>query len=278
MFELPSRKDVSKCVITKETIERNLRPTLVTSGGAALALATSSKKSRPSSADQLPRARVNPPPSRVRAGEAALVGLADDPARLQVEPYRASARRRRRWCRCRSSPPRAPSRRGRRRPSRTRSPRSAPARGRCGCRSAAAGTRTGSRCSPRAAGTLTVEIGGCRPAPDVSVVTVSVTVVVTVTLVVDGRRHGGDCVGLVAAAARQEERRDESAAASALTPRRPLHRADLDGLLEALQGQRRGVRDLELREVRRGSRWLARISRPSAAAPIRAAACTPLPW
>ena len=38
MFELPSRKDVSKCVITKETIERNQRPTLVTSGGAALAL------------------------------------------------------------------------------------------------------------------------------------------------------------------------------------------------------------------------------------------------
>ncbi|MGH3132974.1 MAG: ATP-dependent Clp protease ATP-binding subunit ClpX, partial [Gaiellaceae bacterium] len=33
MFELPSRKDVSKCVITKETIERNLRPTLVTSAG-----------------------------------------------------------------------------------------------------------------------------------------------------------------------------------------------------------------------------------------------------
>jgi ATP-dependent protease Clp ATPase subunit len=38
MFELPSRKDVSKCVITKETIERNLRPTLVTSAGRALAL------------------------------------------------------------------------------------------------------------------------------------------------------------------------------------------------------------------------------------------------
>ena len=34
MFELPSRKDVSKCVITKETIQRNLRPTLVTSAGA----------------------------------------------------------------------------------------------------------------------------------------------------------------------------------------------------------------------------------------------------
>ena len=31
MFELPSRKDVSKCVITKETISKNLKPTLVTS-------------------------------------------------------------------------------------------------------------------------------------------------------------------------------------------------------------------------------------------------------
>jgi ATP-dependent Clp protease ATP-binding subunit ClpX len=36
MFELPSRKDVSKCVITKETIEKGLKPTLVTSGGADL--------------------------------------------------------------------------------------------------------------------------------------------------------------------------------------------------------------------------------------------------
>ena len=33
MFELPSRKDVSKCVITKETIDRGLKPTLVTSAG-----------------------------------------------------------------------------------------------------------------------------------------------------------------------------------------------------------------------------------------------------
>jgi ATP-dependent Clp protease ATP-binding subunit ClpX len=38
MFELPSRKDVSKCVITKETIVRNLKPTLVTSGGHSLEL------------------------------------------------------------------------------------------------------------------------------------------------------------------------------------------------------------------------------------------------
>src|SRR5437763_1816100 len=34
MFELPSRRDVSKCVITKETISKGLKPTLVTSGGA----------------------------------------------------------------------------------------------------------------------------------------------------------------------------------------------------------------------------------------------------
>jgi ATP-dependent Clp protease ATP-binding subunit ClpX len=33
MFELPSRRDVSKCVITKETIEKGLKPTLVTSAG-----------------------------------------------------------------------------------------------------------------------------------------------------------------------------------------------------------------------------------------------------
>jgi ATP-dependent Clp protease ATP-binding subunit ClpX len=33
MFELPSRKDVSKCVITKETISKGIKPTLVTSAG-----------------------------------------------------------------------------------------------------------------------------------------------------------------------------------------------------------------------------------------------------
>jgi ATP-dependent Clp protease ATP-binding subunit ClpX len=31
MFELPSRRDVTKCVITKETISQGIRPTLVTS-------------------------------------------------------------------------------------------------------------------------------------------------------------------------------------------------------------------------------------------------------
>jgi ATP-dependent Clp protease ATP-binding subunit ClpX len=33
MFELPSRSDVSKCVITRDTIARDLKPTLVTDGG-----------------------------------------------------------------------------------------------------------------------------------------------------------------------------------------------------------------------------------------------------
>jgi ATP-dependent Clp protease ATP-binding subunit ClpX len=33
MFELPSRKDVSKCAITKETIDKGVKPTLVTSAG-----------------------------------------------------------------------------------------------------------------------------------------------------------------------------------------------------------------------------------------------------
>src|SRR5205823_1636702 len=36
MFDLPSRKDVNKCVVTKETIERHLDPTLVTEGGQEL--------------------------------------------------------------------------------------------------------------------------------------------------------------------------------------------------------------------------------------------------
>jgi len=35
MFELPARRDVSKCVITKETIEKHLKPTLVTSAAGA---------------------------------------------------------------------------------------------------------------------------------------------------------------------------------------------------------------------------------------------------
>jgi ATP-dependent Clp protease ATP-binding subunit ClpX len=37
MFELPSRNDVVKCAITKETISKELKPTLVTSGAGAAA-------------------------------------------------------------------------------------------------------------------------------------------------------------------------------------------------------------------------------------------------
>jgi ATP-dependent Clp protease ATP-binding subunit ClpX len=36
MFELPSRNDVTKCVLTRETISRGQKPTLVTSGAAAV--------------------------------------------------------------------------------------------------------------------------------------------------------------------------------------------------------------------------------------------------
>jgi len=38
MFELPSRKDIAKCVITKETISKGQRPTLVAQGGGGAVL------------------------------------------------------------------------------------------------------------------------------------------------------------------------------------------------------------------------------------------------
>ena len=38
MFELPSRDDVRKCVVTRETIEKNLPPTLVTEATAPSAM------------------------------------------------------------------------------------------------------------------------------------------------------------------------------------------------------------------------------------------------
>ena len=50
MFELPSRKDVSKCVITKETISKGLKPTLVTSADGIRRARTRSPKSPPSPA------------------------------------------------------------------------------------------------------------------------------------------------------------------------------------------------------------------------------------
>ena len=33
MFELPSRSDIAKCIVTRDAIERGVRPTLVTHGG-----------------------------------------------------------------------------------------------------------------------------------------------------------------------------------------------------------------------------------------------------
>ncbi|MGA0122030.1 MAG: ATP-dependent Clp protease ATP-binding subunit ClpX [Gaiellales bacterium] len=35
MFELPSRSDIARCIVTRDTIERGIRPTLVTAGGHA---------------------------------------------------------------------------------------------------------------------------------------------------------------------------------------------------------------------------------------------------
>ena len=49
MFELPSRKDVSKCVITKETIQKGLKPTLVTRAPARAPAKTCSPKASPPS-------------------------------------------------------------------------------------------------------------------------------------------------------------------------------------------------------------------------------------
>ena len=71
-FELPSRGDVTKCVVTKETVEKNLKPTLVTEGAKAAqsrkraaaqarAAELSSARSRRSSALTRPGARLDPP-------------------------------------------------------------------------------------------------------------------------------------------------------------------------------------------------------------------------
>ena len=35
MFELPSRSDIARCIVTRDTIDRGVRPTLVTTGGHA---------------------------------------------------------------------------------------------------------------------------------------------------------------------------------------------------------------------------------------------------
>jgi hypothetical protein len=35
MFDLPSRSDIARCIVTRDSIERGTRPTLVTTGGHA---------------------------------------------------------------------------------------------------------------------------------------------------------------------------------------------------------------------------------------------------
>ena len=47
MFELPSRTDVTKCVITKETISKGLKPTLVTSARRRSTTSSTSSPKRP---------------------------------------------------------------------------------------------------------------------------------------------------------------------------------------------------------------------------------------
>ena len=46
-FELPSRRDVKKCVVTKETVEKGLTPTLVTEAAPEEAEEARCARSRP---------------------------------------------------------------------------------------------------------------------------------------------------------------------------------------------------------------------------------------
>ena len=55
-FELPSRRDVKKCVVTKETIEKGLKPTLVTEAAPE----------EPAESDSSSEAQSASPPFRVR--------------------------------------------------------------------------------------------------------------------------------------------------------------------------------------------------------------------
>ena len=67
-FELPSRRDVKKCVVTKETIEKGLKPTLVTEAATTRSRARSTP-SRPSRLQTCAWLRHRPSacPARVRA-------------------------------------------------------------------------------------------------------------------------------------------------------------------------------------------------------------------
>ena len=74
-FELPSRRDVKKCVVTKETVERGVKPTLVTEAPG--------------------RGPTSRPPSRPDAGEPGRSARPSDGA-ADVEPASVPSRERRR--------------------------------------------------------------------------------------------------------------------------------------------------------------------------------------
>ena len=73
-FELPSRRDVKKCVVTKETVEKGLTPTLVTEAAPEDDRPLSCRRSRPSSAARHGLAR--PHARRARRAPATIAPVA----------------------------------------------------------------------------------------------------------------------------------------------------------------------------------------------------------
>ena len=138
MFELPSRKDVSKCVITKERSPKGLKPTLVTSADGVddAARSPKSRLARPGSApvdrDDVDRLG-DPPAARPGARSRTAVRHRDGLAAATISSPRASrSTRRGRPCRgsCRRGS--SPRRCGRRSGSRTAGRRPPPAGSRRG--------------------------------------------------------------------------------------------------------------------------------------------------
>ena len=81
-FELPSRRDVKKCVVTKETIEKGLTPTLVTE--AARRRAAEDQHGRVGLGAG-PRARPDPRPCRA-VGDPARAGVTVRDAWMKLTP------------------------------------------------------------------------------------------------------------------------------------------------------------------------------------------------
>ena len=75
MFDLPSRKDINKCVITRETIEKNIDPTLVAEGGHG----RRHRRARPG-IGLADRRSTCAPGGRRRKPDPSAAGAASDPA------------------------------------------------------------------------------------------------------------------------------------------------------------------------------------------------------